>query len=53
MRWFSRWYGANPLHLLTMVGSFALAWYAGAVLLHGKPVGVAVWFAGAVIGHAS
>src|SRR5580700_6120747 len=51
MRWFSRWYGANPLHLLTLVGCFALAWYAGAGLLHAKPVGVAVWFAGAVIGH--
>ncbi len=51
MRWFTRWYGANPLHLLTLVGCFALAWYAGAGLLHAKPVGVAVWFAGAVIGH--
>jgi hypothetical protein len=51
MRWFKRWYGANPLHLLAMLGCFALAWYAGAGLLHAKPVGVAVWFAGAVIGH--
>ncbi len=51
MRWFKRWYGANPLHLLTLIGCFALAWYAGAGLLHAKPVGVAVWFAGAVIGH--
>jgi hypothetical protein len=51
MRWFNRWYGANPLHLLALIGCFALAWYAGAGLLHAKPVGVAVWFAGAVIGH--
>jgi hypothetical protein len=51
MRWFVRWYGANPLHLLALVGCFALAWYAGADLLHGKPVGVAVWFVGAVVGH--
>lgn len=51
MRWFKRWYGANPLHLLAMVGCFALAWYAGAGLLHAKPVGVVVWFAGAVVGH--
>src|ERR1700756_2468067 len=51
MRWFSRWDGANPLHLLTLVGCFAPAWYAGAGLLHAKPVGVVVWFAGAVIGH--
>jgi hypothetical protein len=51
MRWFKRWYGANPLHLLAMLGCFALAWYAGAGLLHAKPVGVVVWFAGAVVGH--
>jgi hypothetical protein len=51
MGWFRRWYGANPLHLLAMIGCFALAWYAGADLLHAKPVGVAVWFAGAVVGH--
>jgi hypothetical protein len=51
MGWFKRWYGANPLHLLAMIGCFALAWYAGAGLLHAKAVGVAVWFAGAVIGH--
>jgi hypothetical protein len=51
MRWFKRWYGAGPLHLLTMLGCLALGWYAGAGLLHGKPVGVLVWFAGAVIGH--
>jgi hypothetical protein len=51
MRWFKRWYGANPLHLLTMIGCVPLAWYAGARLLHTKPVDVAVWFAGAVIGH--
>jgi hypothetical protein len=51
MGWFRRWYGANPLHLLAMIGCFALAWYAGAGLLHAKAVGVAVWFAGAVVGH--
>jgi hypothetical protein len=51
MGWFRRWYGANPLHLLALIGSFALAWYAGADLLHAKPIGVAVWFAGAVVGH--
>jgi hypothetical protein len=51
MGWFKRWYGANPLHLLVMIGCFALAWYAGAGLLHAKAVGVVVWFAGAVIGH--
>src|SRR3984957_10949428 len=52
MGWFKRWYGANPLHLLAMIGCFALAWYAGAGLLDAKPVGVAIWFGGAVVAHA-
>ena len=51
MGWFKRWYGANPLHLLAMIGCFALAWYAGAQLLHTKTIDVLVWFAAAVIGH--
>jgi hypothetical protein len=51
MGWFRRWYGASPLHLLAMLGCFALAGYAGAGLLHAKPAGVAVWFVGAVVGH--
>ena len=51
MRWFLRWYGANPLHLLTMLGCFALAGYAAAELLPTNAVGIPVWFAGAVIGH--
>jgi len=51
MRRFSRWYGAGPLHLLTMLGCFGLAGYAAAELLPNNPIGIAVWFAGAVIGH--
>jgi len=51
MRRFLRWYGASPLHLLTMVGCFALAGYAAAELLPNNPVGIPVWFVGAVIGH--
>jgi peroxiredoxin len=46
-----RWYGASPLHLLAMIGSFALAGYAAAELLRHNPVGIAVWFVAAVIGH--
>jgi peroxiredoxin len=46
-----RWYGANPLHLLALLGSFALAGYAAAQLLPMDVFGIAVWFAGAVIGH--
>jgi peroxiredoxin len=51
MRRFPRWYGAGPLHLLTMLGCFALAGYAAAELLPSNAVGIPVWFAGAVIGH--
>jgi hypothetical protein len=51
MRRFLRWYGASPLHLLTMLGSLALAGYAAAALLPGNPVGILAWLIGAVIGH--
>jgi hypothetical protein len=51
MRRFLRWYGASPLHLLTMLGCFALAGYAAAELLPGNAIGILVWLAGAVIGH--
>ena len=46
-----RWYGASPLHLLALLGCFALAGYAAARLVPSRPLAVAVWFAGAVIGH--
>jgi hypothetical protein len=51
MRRLVRWYGAGPLHLLTMAGCFALAGYAAAELLPGNALGVLLWFGGAVIGH--
>jgi hypothetical protein len=51
MRRLLRWYGANPLHLLALLGSFALAGYAAIQLLSPRPVAVAVWFVGAVVGH--
>jgi peroxiredoxin len=51
MRRFPRWYGASPLHLLAMLGCFALAGYAVAELLPNNFVGIPVWLAGAVIGH--
>lgn len=51
MRWFLRWYGAGPLHLLALLGSFALAGYAAAQLLPGNYVGIPVWLVGSVIGH--
>ncbi len=51
MRRFLRWYGAGPLHLLTMLGCLALAGYAVAELLPVNFIGIPVWLAGAVIGH--
>ncbi|HXL96004.1 MAG TPA: hypothetical protein VN969_44400 [Streptosporangiaceae bacterium] len=48
---FLHWYGAGPLHLLTMIACLALAGYATAGLLPGSYVGIPVWLAGAVIGH--
>jgi hypothetical protein len=50
-RRFLQWYGAGPLHLLTLLGCFALAGYAAAELLPNNFIGIPVWFAGAVIGH--
>jgi len=46
-----RWYGASPLHLLTLLACFGLAGYAAARLVPSQPLGVAAWFLGAVIGH--
>lgn len=51
MRRLLHWYGANPLHLLALLGCFALAGYAAARLVPSRPLGVAVWFIGAVAGH--
>jgi len=51
MRRLLRWYGANPLHLLALLGCFAVAGYAAARLVPSRPAGIAIWFLGAVIGH--
>ena len=51
MRRLLRWYGANPLHLLALIGCFAVAGYAAYRLVPTNPVGIAIWFAGAVVGH--
>ena len=47
-----RFYGANPLHLLVLLASFAIAGYAGLQLLAQPswPL-ILLWFLGAVIGH--
>jgi hypothetical protein len=46
-----RWYGANPLHLLALLGCFALAGYAAVPLVQYRPLAVAIWFTAAVVGH--
>lgn len=47
-----RAYGANPLHLLTLLAAFALTGYVVTHLVH-EPLAVRmlIWFLGAVIGH--
>lgn len=53
MRRFSprRLYGEGPLHLLLLVATFCLAYYAGVRLLDGDTVGVLLWFAGSAVLH--
>jgi hypothetical protein len=46
-----RWYGAGPLHLLALLGSFALAGYAAIRFVPANPIGVAAWFVAGVVGH--
>jgi hypothetical protein len=48
----ARAYGANPLHLLALLASFALAGFAAAHLVHQSTfVRILVWFLAAVVGH--
>lgn len=51
MRSFVARYGANPLHLLALLASFALAGYAAQFLLASRTIKVGVWFVGAAVGH--
>lgn len=44
-------YGADPLQLLVLLASFALAGYAALRLLPAAPVAIAVWFVGGAVGH--
>ena len=44
-------YGAHPLHLVSLLLSFAVAGYAALQLFATNLVGVAVWFLGAAILH--
>jgi len=51
LRRFVRHYGANPLHLLALIASFALAGYAARQLFASQTLKVAIWFVGAAVGH--
>jgi hypothetical protein len=51
VRRFRQWYGAGPLHLLTLLACFALAGFAVAELLPSNFIGIPIWLIGAVIGH--
>jgi hypothetical protein len=51
MRKALRHYGASPLHLLVLVGSFAVAGYAALKLVADQPVAVIVWFVGTAVLH--
>ena len=44
-------YGAHPLHLASLLLSFAVAGYAALQLFAADLIGVAVWFLGAAILH--
>ena len=47
-----RWYGAGPLHLMSVAACFAISGYAAARMLRSPAAELlAVWFAGAIVGH--
>ncbi|WP_431961714.1 hypothetical protein [Actinacidiphila sp. bgisy160] len=48
---FLRWYGAEPLHLLVLICSFAISGYACVRLFAQRPVEVVAWLVGAAILH--
>jgi hypothetical protein len=51
LRKFRELYGANPLHLMAFIISFAIAGYAATELFQKMTVRVAVWFVGGAVGH--
>ena len=52
LRGWRRFYGENPMHLLALLGCFALVGYV-IVMLYPDPSlpFIGIWFAGAVLGH--
>jgi len=48
---FRRLYGAGPLHLVGMMCSLAVAWYAASKLVPLQPWNVTKWFVGSAVIH--
>ena len=51
MHRFRNRYGAQPLHLLALLASFALTGYAVQRLIENQTLRVAIWFVGAAVVH--
>lgn len=52
MRFVVRHYGAGPLHLLALLGSFAFAGYVvDRVTTVSDPIGIGIWFVAALVAH--
>lgn len=51
MRAFMRWYGANPLHLLALLASFAFVGYVAVPMLASSPWSIIIWFVGSAVLH--
>jgi hypothetical protein len=51
MERFRKLYGAGPLHLVGMVVSLTVAWYAAAKLVPRQPWNVTKWFVGSAVIH--
>lgn len=51
MRAFLRWYGANPLHLLALLASFAFVGYVAVPMLASSPWSIIIWFVGSAVLH--
>jgi hypothetical protein len=47
-----RWYGAGPLHLMSVVACFGISGYAALRLVRSPAAEmIGVWFLGAIVGH--
>lgn len=47
----TRWYGANPLHLLALLTGFAFVGYVAVPMLASSPWAIIIWFVGSAVLH--